>query len=141
VTLGLPDRATGADEFLVHARWLSDFHRSRSRDVQTRAIARVCFTGVLTALLPNVVDALYHLPGDPSTVTRAALCSTAALLLATALCALQALRVRRPANPSHGGPRREEPDDREPTPSVRSAGQCGLAGQDRPPIATTRRAP
>jgi hypothetical protein len=85
VTLGLPDRATGADEFLVHARWLSDFHRSRSRDV--------CFTGVLTALLPNVVDALHDLPGDPSTVTRAALCSTAALLIATALCALQALRV------------------------------------------------
>lgn len=95
MTLGLPDRATGADEFLVHARWLSDYHRSRSRDVQTRAIALLGFTGVLTALLPNVVAALYDLPGDPSSVSRAALCSTAALLLTTAVCALQALRVRK----------------------------------------------
>lgn len=114
MTLGVPHRATGADEFLVHARWLSDYHRSHSRDVQTLGIALLGFTGVLTALLPNVVAALYDLPGDPSRVSRAALCSTAALLFATAFCAMQALCVRLgPEHPHRGrlsgvaqGPRR-----------------------------------
>lgn len=93
--MGIPAAATGAAAFLAHARWLSDYHRTRSRDVQARAVALLGFTGVLTGLLPVAVRAVVDLSGDPPAAVRPALIGAAAGLGAAALCALQAVRVRR----------------------------------------------
>lgn len=91
----MPHPAAAADIFLVHARWMSDYHRARSRDVQSRAVALLGFTGVLTGLLPVVFKAVSDLPGQPPSATRPALCVAAALLFASAFCSLQAVRVRK----------------------------------------------
>ncbi len=86
--------AYDVDVFLQHAKWLSEYHRARGRDVQSRGVSLLGFTGVLVALLPVLLVPLRTLHGDPRHIAKGLLVVVSVTLLGSAVCALQTLRAR-----------------------------------------------
>ena len=91
----VPAPAHGADIFLDHAKWLSEYHRARGRDVQSRGISLLGFTGVLVGLLPALLAPVRTLHGEPRHVARALLEVVCVALLTSACCALQTVKARK----------------------------------------------
>lgn len=90
-----PTPAYDVDVFLQHAKWLSEYHRARGRDVQSRGVSLLGFTGVLVGLLPALLMPLRTLHGEPRYAARALLAAVSLALLSSAVCALQTLRARK----------------------------------------------
>lgn len=90
-----PTPAYDVDVFLLHAKWLSEYHRTRGRDVQSRGVSLLGFTGVLVGLLPALLIPMRTLHGEPRHAARALLAAVSLALLSSAVCALQTLRARK----------------------------------------------